>query len=956
MPYRPNTYKNSSKNPTDQLRSEANLDHGIYVGEVIVRPKDDSRSGRIPVYIPMLAKDREDPKGYFNCYWSSPFAGTSPSAKVGENTYRYQDSMKTYGMWMVPPDPGNFVLVIFGDGKKKFPIIIGCLFPDQMQFMVPGNPAGVIKNTNILAPTAEKNRNSDDPGHGMYVERPPNPYIIQPILRQGLIKDPVRGPSDSSARRESPSQVYGILTPGPEMENWDTGKKDGTHRIGGHSFVMDDKLTQRHIRLRTAGGNQILMDDTNELIYIINKPGTAWVELAKDGSVHVFSDENFNVRATGNINMRADNTLNLEAGVKINIKAGLTEEGPKTVELNKVQGDIHIEAGNTINSLTNFEYNVMTQKEGSIISHASKGQIVNDATSTISNRGQNLVNYAENQFTVGSGSSSHVTSSGPTYIKGATVHLNDGGGPLPTEAGKQIQPLSVTEFEDQPLSVPEMIYDHQNPVSARDIVQNDVDRGTIFPTNGDRVLVGPGDYGDPRKPAGLGINVASSLNIITTREPWWGHVTQEQSVKGAAAPKNQTVADAARRGDPGGISENGISNIVSPLMTTGIPDGVQNTNPENGTISAGTGFLLPDGTTVTGSIGDTAPGDKIKQAFNSGQGGKLVPQMADIPPAVANNEIPMDMGTALNDFNTNALTDTVEMAKQQTPFDNLPKPAYDPLRDVMLTETDIVGYDHVISPEEKAAGVMICGASGDWGDKMIDPTSTSFKLESTAGKFTPAELSNIVRNSGPNQDLSRYGLTPKETGYEFAANNNSGGTDTILFNAVNSGISEPNATALLKTEMRQAANFVATNYANNRMSKNQFQITTLIAQSLGPSLFSKSKFGQALGTRKTSIYPSAIGSIGQIAGKQTLTGLEKFSDLASGGTTADYYRLRNSDKYNMYSVMYMYPDYVAGTRTNLWNDFYPSSNGSSVSVEFMYKNVSNNYAQILLDGGLITGS
>ena len=123
MPYRPNTYKNSSKNPTDQLRSEANLDHGIYVGEVIVRPKDDSRSGRIPVYIPMLAKDREDPKGYFNCYWSSPFAGTSPSAKVGENTYRYQDSMKTYGMWMVPPDPGNFVLVIFGDGKKKFPIL-----------------------------------------------------------------------------------------------------------------------------------------------------------------------------------------------------------------------------------------------------------------------------------------------------------------------------------------------------------------------------------------------------------------------------------------------------------------------------------------------------------------------------------------------------------------------------------------------------------------------------------------------------------------------------------------------------------------------------------------------------------------------------------------------------------------------------------------------------------------
>jgi hypothetical protein len=951
MPYRPNTYKNSSKNPTEQLRSEANLDHGIYVGEVIVRPKDESRSGRIPVYIPMLAKDREDPKGYFNCYWSSPFAGTSPSAKVGDNTYRYQDTMKTYGMWMVPPDPGNFVLVIFGDGKKKFPIIIGCLFPDQMQFMVPGNPAGVIKNTDILAPTAEKNRNSDDPGHGMYVERPPNPYIIQPILRQGLIKDPVRGPSDSSARRESPSQVYGILTPGPEMENWDTGKKDGTHRIGGHSFVMDDKLTQRHIRLRTAGGNQILMDDTNELIYIINKPGTAWVELAKDGSVHVFSDENFNVRATGNINMRADNTLNLEAGVKINIKAGLTEPASVDVELNEVQGDIHIEAGNTINSLTNFEYNVMTQKEGSIISHASKGQIVNDATSTISNRGQNLVNYAENQFTVGSGSSSHVTSSGPTYIKGATVHLNDGGGPLPTEAGKQIQPLSIAEFEDQPLSVPEMIYDHQNPVSGRDVGGNNgVDEGTIFPTNGDRVLIGDGDYGDPRGVTG-GINVASSLNIITTREPWWGHVTQEQSIKGAASPKNQTVADAARRGDPGGITDkNGISSTSSPLFKAGIPDGVQNTDPTDGKISAGYGFQLSDGTQHLGTASGNINNNPLRRELNSGNGGKLAPLMADIPPSVAKNEIPMDMGSALNDFNTNALTDTVEMAKQQTPFDNLPKPAYDPLRDVMLTDTDIVGFDHVISPEEKAAGVMICGVSGDWGDKMIDPTSSSFKLESTAGKFTPAELSNIVRNSGPNQDLSRYGLTPKETGYEFAANNNSGGTDTILFNAVNSGISKPNATAVLKTEMRQAANFVATNYANNRMSKNQFQVTTLIAQSLGPSLFGKSKFGQALGQRQTFSYPSAIGSIGQMTGKQTLTGLERFSS-GGGGTTTDYYKYRNADKYNFYSLLYMYPDYENGARVNLYTKFFQDP---PRTITQMYNAAGADYISILAAGGLIT--
>ena len=39
--------------------------------------------------------------------------------------------MKTYGMWMARLISGNFVLVIFGDGKRKIPIIIGCMFPDQ---------------------------------------------------------------------------------------------------------------------------------------------------------------------------------------------------------------------------------------------------------------------------------------------------------------------------------------------------------------------------------------------------------------------------------------------------------------------------------------------------------------------------------------------------------------------------------------------------------------------------------------------------------------------------------------------------------------------------------------------------------------------------------------------------------------------------------------------------------
>ena len=449
MGYKADDYRISKKNPRDKLRADADLDFGIYVGEVIVTPKDQSHSGRIPVYIPMLSKDRNDPKGYFNCYWSSPFAGTTPSAKVGPQAEKYQDTMKTYGMWMVPPDPGNFVLVIFGDGKKKNPIIIGCMFPDQMQNMVPGNPAGATFGTDNPMPTAEKNRLAGPKSHGKEVPRPLNPYIAYPIVKQGLINDPVRGTTTSGARRESPSQVFGFLTPGPMDVNVDTGKMDGTNRLGGHSFVLDDSLGQRHIRLRTAGGAQLLLDDTNEIVYVINSPGTAWVELAKDGSMHVFSDEDLNMRATSNVNIRADHTLNLDAGVRVNINAGIYNPGGEldpdvdTLKLGSpTGGDVFIQAGDTINSLSSKSINMEVPTGDGIISQRTKGTIhsFTDGNQVHHAGGRTVIKSSGDTY-VTSGGSGHIVSGGQSFVKGSTVHLNDGGSTGDVPPGNPITPI-----------------------------------------------------------------------------------------------------------------------------------------------------------------------------------------------------------------------------------------------------------------------------------------------------------------------------------------------------------------------------------------------------------------------------------------------------------------------------------------------------------------------------------
>ena len=829
MAYKADEYKISRKNPVDKSREEANLDHGIYVGEVIVRPKDASHSGRIPVYIPMLSKDRNDPKGYFNCYWSSPFAGTTPSASVGKNTTKYQDTMKTYGMWMVPPDPGNFVLVIFGDGKKKQPIIIGCMFPDQMQNMVPGNPAGATFGTSQPLPTAEKNRRDENKSHGKTPQRPLNPYIAFPIVMQGLINDPVRGTTTSGARRESPSQVFGFLTPGPEQVNVDTGKKDGTNRLGGHSFVMDDNLEQRHIRMRTAGGGQVLIDDTNELVYVINSPGTAWVELSADGSIQVFSDSDLNMRATANVNIRADHTLNLDAGVRVNINAGLLEDAGGEVDTinlgGATGGDVYIQAGNSINELTNNQIKMQTLKDGSLISAASKGgvQLYGESGIEVKTPATTVIESGGDAF-ISTGGSTHVVSGGPSYVKGATVHLNDGGSTGSAGVPGPITPLTVTVFQDEPLSIPVMDYDHaetdtRNPLPTNGLRQVD----PSLPATVDSKYAG--NFQDPR---GKKIKVASTTTMITTREPWFGHLTQDITIP-APGGSDAIAGDkfAANNMAPGSSDSGyiGPDTIVAP----------------DGSVKQGTGF---DGVTgpaleghVRGQFYDTSGNPKDVETLNT-----MVPNYKDAPllksKTMAGDALASEFANgpglkATEDMITSCSAPMLTEHEMQYPGGIKPdKPV------------KAIGYKHILGEAEQKAGVVMFGDG-----KNFDPTSATTMIDTGKGKLSSADIADIIKTAGPGQDLSSQGiLKASQVSSKFSAGDSAyaivpkGGAykEPIFINQVAAGMSKNASKQLLNNDLKQMSRY-AFKKANRPMSTQQGIALTMLTHTLGKDGFDSSR-------------------------------------------------------------------------------------------------------------------
>ena len=282
----------------------------------------------------------------------SPFYGvTNLGFQTGTTVDDYDDTQKSYGMWMVPPDIGVRVMCIFVDGDTSQGYWMGCVMDRNMNYMLPGiasyiEPSLTSDQQNTLGqanlPVAEYNKTvygnttfngPNDPG----IVRPIHPFAYV-LKTQGLLNDNLRGITSSSARREAPSMVFGISTPGPVDTGPNAPKTSITtdsgpstvypSRLGGTTFVMDDgdmddqgNITNELVRIRTRTGHQILMHNTKDFIYINNSKGTAWIELTSNGKIDIYAEEAISIHTKDSFNFRADNDINFDAGGNINMHA-----------------------------------------------------------------------------------------------------------------------------------------------------------------------------------------------------------------------------------------------------------------------------------------------------------------------------------------------------------------------------------------------------------------------------------------------------------------------------------------------------------------------------------------------------------------------------------------------------------------------------------------------------------
>jgi hypothetical protein len=293
---------------------------------------DTTYNGKLLVWLVSSNTNESLSENWISVLYASPFAGSTDIDDVSRQAYQsYSGTQKSYGIYAVPPDVNNYVLVAFANGDETQGYWFACIYKDTLTHMIPG-----IGSSNSYGgqsgPVAEMNVYSGQTGNPQVnPQRPLYTPLFNGLQLQGLTNDTLRGAGTSSVWRDQTPTVQGWLTP------------------GGNQLILDDGASSQLIRLRTQSGAQILISETEGHIYIINKTGSGWVEINNSGNIYVYGSQSVSVRADADINLSAGGNVNIE-GSAVNIQS--------------TTGDLSLRAQSILNTYAADHFNSISPNPG----------------------------------------------------------------------------------------------------------------------------------------------------------------------------------------------------------------------------------------------------------------------------------------------------------------------------------------------------------------------------------------------------------------------------------------------------------------------------------------------------------------------------------------------------------------------------------------------------------------
>lgn len=364
----------------------------------VVATDDPEQMGRVKVWVPALDGERYNIDSLPWTNYASPFFGFTTAYPAGSAESK-NEAQAAYGFWAIPKI-GSVVLVFCLNAN-----------PDQRYYFA----AKILYHKNRSLPLG-KNKN-DNGDIGPFGEDSTQSKKIQPSydnLRQQF-----------SSKLDSPqAKTRGAyerqVAAGDKSDGYSKSPIDDSYvdpqtvcfvTPGRHAIIFQDDPTIARLRIKTANGHQLILDDANERVYVSTAKGNTWVELDQDGHMHVFAAESISFNSSGDLNFHASKDVNIYAENNINVKANV--------------GQLKIEAGSDLH----------IKSMSSIFQEACKtfsALAEQDCTITA---GSDFDLFAQGPVSLTTSDTMNIKSGGVTKVSGRQIHLNGSQAKTAKKAG-----------------------------------------------------------------------------------------------------------------------------------------------------------------------------------------------------------------------------------------------------------------------------------------------------------------------------------------------------------------------------------------------------------------------------------------------------------------------------------------------------------------------------------------
>lgn len=409
----------------------------------VISSSDPHQMGRLKILCPAFGDDPNS-MNPDELPWASkvsPLGGmTNSSMKRGPNEGKSSVGPIAYGIWGVPK-VGSTVLVCCIDGDPYYRLWLGSIFDQGSTNTLPhgryfyagqnGEPDGPLDSqekpieplyTNQTKAFTSRSKNYEWRTRGADFSATGNSEEFSD-LAPSTHADEVIKTSFNSADGQSFDIKNGYAA--GRMDGQEKNEESSVYSWtspGFHSISMDDRPENCRVRVRTTSGAQILMDDTNERIYVSTPQGENWIEMDYNGNIDMFG-RRIALHATKDINLTADDTVRIMGKKGVHVYSGdeMSLQAVKDLSVSTDQ-NIRVKSGQVCNIES---IGAMNAKSGATLNTQSTGITGIKSGATINIDATSDLNVkAGTAASVTAGANLNLKAGGQILNTGSQIHLN----------------------------------------------------------------------------------------------------------------------------------------------------------------------------------------------------------------------------------------------------------------------------------------------------------------------------------------------------------------------------------------------------------------------------------------------------------------------------------------------------------------------------------------------------